>query len=63
MSFLPAAWVVAAGHRPWYVSSDEHCTECQEAFEPLFIKYGVDLAMFGVSLFSATRSPTYSSPG
>jgi len=40
-------WVVVAGHRPWYVSSSSPCIVCQEAFEPLFLKGGVDLAMFG----------------
>jgi hypothetical protein len=39
-------WVVAAGHRPWYVSTTV-CTECQTAFEPLLIQYGVDLVLHG----------------
>ncbi|KFY82131.1 hypothetical protein V500_10800 [Pseudogymnoascus sp. VKM F-4518 (FW-2643)] len=39
-------WVVAAGHRPWYVSTTE-CIECQDAFEPLLLKYGVDLVLHG----------------
>ncbi|KAL2020100.1 hypothetical protein VTK56DRAFT_8904 [Thermocarpiscus australiensis] len=39
-------WVVAAGHRPWYVSN-EVCTECQSAFEPLLVEYGVDLVLHG----------------
>ncbi|KAF8175082.1 Metallo-dependent phosphatase-like protein [Mycena galopus ATCC 62051] len=30
-------WVIAAGHRPGA------CTTCQETFEPLLIKHGVDL--------------------
>lgn len=42
-------WVIAAGHRPWYStgSSSNRCAPCQAAFEPLFYKYGVDLAIFG----------------
>ncbi|SPQ27132.1 ffa39850-3af5-4b87-92ed-066b155dde47 [Thermothielavioides terrestris] len=39
-------WVVAAGHRPWYVST-EVCAECQAAFEPLLEEYGVDLVLHG----------------
>jgi acid phosphatase type 7 len=36
------------GHRPWYsTGSDSGCGPCQVAFEPLFYKYGVDLAIFG----------------
>ncbi|KAG5933388.1 hypothetical protein E4U53_001016 [Claviceps sorghi] len=40
-------WVVVAGHRPWYTAADASCKPCQAAFEPLFHKYGVDLAVFG----------------
>jgi len=39
-------WVIAAGHRPWYVSTSE-CTDCQLAFEPLLLQYGVDLVLHG----------------
>ena len=39
-------WIIVGGHRPWYVSTTE-CLECQAAFEPLFIKYGVDLVLHG----------------
>jgi 3',5'-cyclic AMP phosphodiesterase CpdA len=39
-------WIIAAGHRPWYVSNTE-CTECRAAFEGLFVQYGVDLLLFG----------------
>ena len=39
-------WVIVAGHRPWYVSS-EKCWACQDAFEPVFLKYGVDVALAG----------------
>ncbi|OOF93595.1 hypothetical protein ASPCADRAFT_53516 [Aspergillus carbonarius ITEM 5010] len=41
-------WVVVAGHRPWYTTGDDNaCDVCQEAFENLFYKYGVDLGVFG----------------
>jgi hypothetical protein len=42
-------WLVVAGHRPWYSTggSSNRCKPCQTAFEPLFYKYGVDLAIFG----------------
>jgi hypothetical protein len=39
-------WIIVSGHRPWYVSTGE-CIECKAAFEPLFIKYDVDLVMHG----------------
>lgn len=41
-------WLVVGGHRPWYsTGGGSICTPCQTAFEPLFYKYGVDLAIFG----------------
>ncbi|KAJ5584663.1 Metallo-dependent phosphatase-like protein [Penicillium hispanicum] len=44
-------WVIAAGHRPWYISkqnvSSSVCEDCRKAFEPLLIKYGVDLVLSG----------------
>lgn len=44
-------WVVVGLHRPWYIgvknSSGDVCLTCQQAFEPLMIKYGVDLYMQG----------------
>ncbi len=41
-------WVIVAGHRPWYTTTDRGgCTECQAAFEETLYKYGVDLATFG----------------
>ena len=41
-------WVIVAGHRPWYSTDSVHrCESCQEAFEKLLYKYGVDLAVFG----------------
>jgi hypothetical protein len=39
-------WVIAGGHRPWYVSSGP-CVECKAAFEPLLLEYGVDLVLSG----------------
>ncbi|KAI1104420.1 putative acid phosphatase [Jackrogersella minutella] len=40
-------WLLVGGHRPWYTTGGDGCTSCQAAFEPLFYKYGVDLAIFG----------------
>lgn len=41
-------WLVVAGHRPWYTTGgSDGCTECQDAFESLMYKYGVDLGIFG----------------
>ncbi|SPO25050.1 related to acid phosphatase precursor (pH 6-optimum acid phosphatase) [Ustilago trichophora] len=42
-------WIVAAGHRPWYMAakSKDLCTVCQEAFEQLFYDAGVDLIVNG----------------
>ncbi|KAF8307936.1 Metallo-dependent phosphatase [Clavulina sp. PMI_390] len=40
-------WVVVAGHRPWYVANEFPCTNCQTAFENLFIKHNVDIGLFG----------------
>jgi len=46
-------WIVAFGHRPIYCTSvypdctNEVAFELQRNFEPLFFRYGVDLAYFG----------------
>lgn len=40
-------WVIVSGHRPWYAAGKDGCTECQEAFEDIFVKYSVDVAIFG----------------
>lgn len=42
-------WVIAAGHRPWYMASKPSslCTVCQTAFEELFNDHGVDLVLNG----------------
>ena len=44
-------WLIVAGHRPWYVSytnvSTTICWSCKDVFEPLFLKYGVDLYISG----------------
>lgn len=56
-------FVMTAGHRPWYstgASSDHNvCTACQEAFEPLFYKYGVDVSVFGHVHNSQLFRPVY----
>ena len=48
-------WIIVGGHRPWYVSTTE-CKECQAAFEPLFLKYGVDLVLHGHKHFYERQS-------
>jgi hypothetical protein len=42
-------WLIVGGHQPWYSTGDSgsRCAPCQEAFEGLFYKYGVDLGVFG----------------
>ena len=44
-------WIIVGFQRPWYISmkntSSDVCLACQQAFEPLMIKYGVDLYMQG----------------
>lgn len=41
-------WLIVAAHRPWYTTGGgEVCRPCKQAFEPVFAKYGVDLAIFG----------------
>lgn len=39
-------WVIAAGHRPWYVVG-EGCTDCKTAFESILNKHNVDLVVSG----------------
>ncbi|KAI9927601.1 hypothetical protein MW887_003221 [Aspergillus wentii] len=42
-------WVIAAVHRPWYVSakniSSTICTACKDVFEPLLVEHSVDLVI------------------
>lgn len=44
-------WVIVSGHRPFYLSKKREagtfCLGCIDVFEPLFIKYGVDLYLSG----------------
>ncbi|KAF9219062.1 Metallo-dependent phosphatase [Gyrodon lividus] len=42
-------WVIVGLHRPWYIATkaSNACLACQKAFEPLMVKYGVDLYMQG----------------
>ncbi|KAM7220829.1 acid phosphatase [Rhypophila decipiens] len=51
-------WVIVAGHRPWYSTGTSSCKPCQEAFEPLLYKYGVDVAIFGHVHNSQRFAPT-----
>ncbi|OJJ94708.1 hypothetical protein ASPACDRAFT_55626 [Aspergillus aculeatus ATCC 16872] len=54
-------WVIVAGHRPWYSTggSSNICDACQEAFEELLYKYGVDLGVFGHVHNSQRFQPVY----
>ncbi|KAJ5656194.1 hypothetical protein N7507_008144 [Penicillium longicatenatum] len=49
-------WIIVAGHRPWYVD-EAKCDACQAAFEPLFIEFGVDIALFGHKHFYERMAP------
>jgi hypothetical protein len=40
-------WIVAIHHRPWYCSQVGRQQSAQVVFEPLFLKYGVDLVASG----------------
>ncbi|KAK9459060.1 Metallo-dependent phosphatase-like protein [Lipomyces oligophaga] len=44
-------WIVVYGHRPWYASgknvSNTICWNCKLAFEPLLLKYEVDIVFYG----------------
>ncbi|KAL4883141.1 Metallo-dependent phosphatase-like protein [Aspergillus karnatakaensis] len=53
-------WVIVAGHRPWYTAGLA-CKPCQEAFEDLFFRYGVDIGVFGHVHNSQRFVPIYNS--
>lgn len=54
-------WVIAAGHRPWYLSlaniTHTICWTCKDVFEPLFLRYGVDLYISGHAHFYQRSAP------
>ncbi|KAJ6104278.1 hypothetical protein N7523_010598 [Penicillium sp. IBT 18751x] len=54
-------WVIAAVHRPWYVSaknsSSTVCTECKDVFEPLLVQYNVDLVIQAHTHFYERNQP------
>jgi hypothetical protein len=53
-------WVVALGHRPFYVSSSSNiCGPCITAFETLFNTYGVDIYVNGHSHLYDRTLPIY----
>jgi len=53
-------WIVALGHRPFYLSaSGSTCTNCTEVFEPLFHQYGVDLYLSGHAHVYERMAPVY----
>lgn len=49
---------VSVLHRGWYVDYPGGCTTCQQAFEPLFNTYGVDLVLTGHNHFYQRNAPT-----
>jgi hypothetical protein len=53
-------WVIAAGHRPWYVSAPP-CVECQAGFESILEDYGVDMVLSGHKHLYERQAPI--SPG
>jgi 3',5'-cyclic AMP phosphodiesterase CpdA len=56
-------WVIVAGHRPWYINIEpdpsDVCKECKEVFEPLLLKYGVDLVLSGHVHAYQRNAPIY----
>jgi hypothetical protein len=53
-------WVIALGHRPFYVSSSSNiCGPCITAFETVFNTYGVDLYVNGHSHLYDRTLPIY----
>lgn len=59
-------WVIVAGHRPWYARGGHghdgfHCAPCQDAFEDIFYRYGVDVGVFGHVHNSQRFLPVYKS--
>lgn len=42
-------WVVVTGHRPWYIDAKKKnvCSDCQNAFESIFVDNEVDLVVMG----------------
>lgn len=56
-------WVIVGGHRPWYISaknkSSTVCWKCKDVFEPLFLKYSVDLVLSGHVHAYERNAPMY----
>ncbi|GAM89545.1 hypothetical protein ANO11243_075840 [Dothideomycetidae sp. 11243] len=52
-------WVIVLGHRPFYNSAGDTCTNCTAAFEPLFHQYDVDLYFCGHSHVYCRNNPVY----
>jgi hypothetical protein len=54
-------WVVAMGHRPWYMATavSSLCIVCQEAFEQIFYENNVDLVMHGHVHAANRNDPIY----
>lgn len=55
-------WVIAVGHRPWYVGIDDaRCKECQKAFEPVLYEGNVDLVFTGHDHIYSRSWPVWNS--
>lgn len=54
-------WIVALGHRPWYVAQPAAslCTVCQQAFEQIFYENNVDLVVSGHVHATERNHPIY----
>ncbi|EOQ98742.1 putative purple acid phosphatase 20 [Wallemia ichthyophaga EXF-994] len=49
-------WIIVCGHRPWY-GTYRGCPGCMEVFDPLFVKYGVELVYHGHIHFYERLAP------
>lgn len=52
-------WVIVMSHRPWYTTGTDICSPCQNAFEDIFYKYGVDLVAMGHEHNTQRYAPLY----
>jgi len=52
-------WVIVAGHRPLYVSTDDVCPQCQQAFETTLNQFSVDLVLAGHSHVYERSAPVF----
>ncbi|KAK9465684.1 Metallo-dependent phosphatase-like protein [Lipomyces arxii] len=54
-------WIIVSTHRPWYAAgvnvSTSICWNCKIAFEPLLLKYNVDMVFYGHIHFYERNAP------